>query len=61
MNFTYDAVYHKMGIGWEKSTHTLEKYDYQFPRFSLYDGFCIFPWYGKLMGNPMYFPYNEIR
>ena len=39
-----------------------EKYDYQFPRFYPYDGFyCIFPCYGKLIGKPMNFPYDEIR
>ena len=39
-----------------------EKYEYQFPRFSPYDEFCfIFSYYGKLMGKPMHFPYDEIR
>ena len=39
-----------------------EKYDYQFPRFSPYDGLCcIFPCYGKLRENPMHFPNDEIR
>ena len=38
-----------------------EKYDYQFPRFSLYNGFCcIFPYYGKSMGKSMHFPYDEV-
>ena len=38
-----------------------EKYDYQFRRSSPYDGFCcIFPYYGKLIGKPMHFPYDEI-
>ena len=56
----------KYTIGWEsdgKEAPILwEKYDYQFPRFSPYDGFCcIFPSYGKLMGKLMHFPYDEIR
>ena len=25
MRFPYDEVYHRMGIGWEKSTHTMGK------------------------------------
>ena len=38
-----------------------EKYDYQFPWFSPYDGFCcIFPYYGKLKGKPMHFPHDEV-
>ena len=37
------------------------KYEYQFPRFSSYDGFCcIFSWCGKLMGKPMHFPNDEV-
>ena len=55
----------KYTIGWEsdgKKVRILwEKYDYQFPRFSPYSGFCcIFPYYGKLMGIPMHFPYDEV-
>ena len=61
MHFPYDEVYHRMGIGWKRSTHTITKYDYQFPRFSPYNGFCcIFPYYGKLMGKRMHFPYDEV-
>ena len=38
-----------------KVTILWEKYEYQFPRFSSYDGFyCIFPCYGKMMGKPMH-------
>ena len=38
-----------------------EKYEYQFPRFSAYDVFCcIFLYYGKLMGKPTHFPYDDI-
>ena len=38
-----------------------EKYEYQFPRSSPYDGFCgTFQYYGKLIIKPMYFPYNEV-
>ena len=62
MRFPYDEVYHKMGIGWEKITHTMGKVWLPISQFSLYDGFCcIFPCCGKLTGNPMYFPYDEIR
>ena len=61
MHFLYDKVYHRMGIRWEKVLILWEKYDYQFPRLSPYDGFCcIFPYYGKLMGKPTHFPYDEI-
>ena len=61
MHFPYDEVYHRMGIGWEKIPILWEKYDYQFPRFSPYNGFCcILPYYGKLMGKPMHFPYDEV-
>ena len=56
----------KYTIGWESDGKKLpilwEKYDSQFPRFSLYNGFCcIFPCYGKLMWKPKHFPYHEIR
>ena len=38
-----------------------EKYEHQFPRFSPYDEFCcIFLYYWKLMGKPMYFAYDEV-
>ena len=52
-------------IGWEldgkKVPILWEKYDYQFPRFSPYSGFCcIFRYYGKLMWKPMHFPYDEV-
>ena len=61
MHFPYDEVYHRMGIGWEQIPILWEKYDYQFPRFSPYNGFCcIFPYYGKLMEIPMHFPYDEV-
>ena len=62
MHFPCNKRYHRMGIKWEKSTHTLwEKYEYQFPRSSPYDGFCCtFQYYGKLIIKPMYFPYNEV-
>ena len=54
----------KSTIQWEsngkKATILWEKYEYQFSRFSPYDGFCwIFPYYEKLMGKPMHFPYDE--
>ena len=55
----------KYTIGWELDGKKLpilrERYDYQFPRFSPHDGFCcIFPYYGKLMGKPMHFPYDKV-
>ena len=38
-----------------------KKYEYQFPKFFSYDEFCcIFLYYGKLMGKPMYFGYEEV-
>ena len=65
MHFPYAEVYHRMGIGREKSTHTMGKkhsyHDYWFPRLSPYHGFCcIFPYCGKFMGKPMHFPYDDI-
>ena len=46
----------------EKAPILWEKYDNQFPSFSSYDGFCCTsPYYGKLMGKPMHFSYDEIR
>ena len=61
MHFPYDEVYHRTRIRWEKVLILWEKHDYHFPRFSSYHGFCcIFPYYGKLMGKPMYLPYNEV-
>ena len=55
----------KYTIGWElyeeKSPILWEKYDYQFPRFTPYDGFyCIFLNYEKLMGKPLRIPYAEL-
>ena len=55
----------KYTIRWEsngkKSPILWEKYDYQFSRLSPCDGFCcIFPFYGKLMGKPMHFPYDKV-
>ena len=55
-------IYHRIGTRWEKSTQSWEKYEYEFGRFSPYDGFCcIFPCYEKLIENFMHFPYDEIR
>ena len=56
----------KYTIGWEsdgkKVPKLWKKYDYQFLMFSPYYGFCcIFPCYGKLVGKPKHFPYDEIR
>ena len=61
MHFPNVEVYHKMGILWEKSSLQWEKCEYEFPRFTPYDGFCcIFPYYEKLMGKPMHFPNDEV-
>ena len=57
----------KYTIRWEsygeKSPMLWEKYEYQFTRFTLYDGLCcISPYHGKLMENPIhYFTYDEIH
>ena len=46
---------------WKKAPILWQNYEYQFPRFSPYDGFCcLFLYYGKLMGKPMHFPYDEV-
>ena len=38
-----------------------EKYEYQFPWLSPYQGFCrIFPYCGKFMGKPIPFRYDEV-
>ena len=55
----------KYTIEWEsngkKASIILEKYEHQFPRFSPYVEFCcIFLCYGKLMGKPLHFPYDEV-
>ena len=55
----------KYTVGWEsygeKSPILWEKYEYQFPRFTPYEGFCcISPYYEKMMGKPMHFPYDEV-
>ena len=55
-------IYQTMGVGWEKSTHTMGKACLPISQdFSAYDGFCcFFPYYdGKLMGKPMHFIYDE--
>ena len=60
------CIFHmiKYTIRWsngEKASILWEKYEYQFPSFSLCNGFCcIFPCHGKLMAKPMYFPYAEV-
>ena len=51
--------------GWKsngtKAPIPWENCEYQFPRSSPYNGFCcIFLYYGKLMGKPMHFPYDEV-
>ena len=55
----------KYTIKWESNGKRApiiwEKYEHQFLRFSPYDEFCcIFPYYQKLMGKPMHFPYDEV-
>ena len=54
MHFPFQEVCHRMGNGWGKIIHTKEKYEYQFPMFTPYHGFCcIFPYCGKFMGKPI--------
>ena len=55
----------KYTIGWKsngkKAPILWEKYEYQFPRLSLYHEFCCIVLYcGKFMGKPMHFPYAEV-
>ena len=55
----------KYTIKWEsdgkKEPIIWEKYELQFPRFSVYDEFCyVFLYYGKLMGKPIQFPYDKV-
>ena len=55
----------KYTIRWEldgkKAPVLWENYEYQYPRFSPFYGFCfIFLYYGKFMGKPMHFLYYEI-
>ena len=58
IHFSYAEVYHRMGIGWEKSTILWEKDEYRFPRLSPYHGFCcIFPYCGKFMEKPCISPH----
>ena len=57
MHFSYNEVYHRMGIEWEKSTHTMKKVWVSIPRLSPYYGFCCtFPYCGKLLRKRMHFP-----
>ena len=45
----------------EKVPILWEKYEYQFPTSSPYDGFCwIFLYYGKLIGKSVHFPFDEV-
>ena len=61
IHFPHAEVYHRIGIGWEKSTILWEKDEYRFPRLSPYHGFCcIFPYCGKFMEKPVHFPYDDI-
>ena len=57
MHFSYNEIYHRMGIEWEKSTHTMKKVWVSIPRLSPYHGFCCtFPYCGKLLRKRMHFP-----
>ena len=61
MHFPHDEVFRRMGIVLGKITHTMEKYEYQYLRFTPYEGFCcIFPYCDKFMGKPMHFPNDDI-
>ena len=45
----------------EKSSIPWEKYEYLFSSFTPYDRFLwTSPYYEKLMGKPMHFPYDEV-
>ena len=45
----------------EKAPILWKKYEYQFPSSPHAMGFCyIFPYYEKLMGKPVHFPYNKV-
>ena len=60
MHFSYGEIYHRMGTGWEKSTHIWGKYEPQFLSFSPYNRFCcIFRCYGTSLEKPMHLPYAE--
>ena len=61
MHFLFDEILMGIvwGIIWGKSTHTMGKV--QFPSSPHAMGFCyIFPYYEKLMGKPVHFPYNKV-
>ena len=59
IHFPYAEVYNKMGIGWEKSTHTMGKVWLSIYQTFPYHGFCcIFPYYEKFMGKPLHFLYD---
>ena len=46
----------------EKVPILWEKYEYQFPASSPYDGFCcIFLYYGKQIEKSMHFPFDEVH
>ena len=62
MHFSCDEVYDRMGIRWEKSTHTVGKDMSTNFRGSPYTmGFvAFFLCYWKLMGKPMHFSCDEV-
>ena len=56
MHFPYDEVQYRMEISWEKNTYTVGKVWVPISHVLPYDGFyCVFPCYGKLIGNPCIF------
>ena len=61
MNFPYAEVYHRMEIGWEKSTHAMGKVwlsiSQTFPIPRVLSHFSIL-W--EIYGKPMHFPYAEV-
>ena len=60
MHFPYDKAYHRVGIWWKKSTHTLEKLWVPLSQaFPIRWVVCLFQCYGILMGRPMHFSCDE--
>ena len=61
MHFPWGRRYCRMEIWWKKVPILRGKCGYQFPRLTQIDGLCcIFQCYGKLMGKPKHFPYDEV-
>ena len=60
MHSPYDKAYHRVGIWWNKSTHTLEKLWVPLSQaLPIRWVLCLFQCYGILMGKPMHFSCDE--